>query len=188
MIQYKAYYDHAIVKNLSGNYIGKVINIKNNYMGLPVTRIGKDAFSSAAVESVILPKTITRISNRAFVSSDLIYITIPETTKTICAKAFRWCYYLKNVSMPKRMNTIEEYSFSKCQSLESIKLPSSVTIGDNAFSECSSLSAIDIPDTFISIGAYCFFSDDRLQNITVRFNASDDWLGVAVRIFGTYED
>ena len=54
-------------------------------------------------------------------------------------------------------NSIGEYAFYECSSLESIVIPNSVTsIGYAAFSKCSSLESIEIPNSVTNIGNHAF--------------------------------
>ena len=50
-------------------------------------------------------------------------------------------------------------SFSRCRSLTSVTIPSSVTsLGASCFEYCSSLTSITIPSSVTSLGDKCFFS------------------------------
>lgn len=59
-------------------------------------------------------------------------------------------------------------AFSRCQSLESVKLPDSVTyIGSSAFSYCSSLKFINIPDGVESIESQTFLECGSLISVDI---------------------
>ena len=63
---------------------------------------------------------------------------------------------------------IGEYTFYKCGSLKSIKLPSSVTgIGLGAFTYCSSLISVNIPSSVTDIGSDAFKNCNSLKSIYV---------------------
>lgn len=66
------------------------------------------------------------------------------------------------------ISSIGDYAFYKCNRLESVTIPDSVTsIGASAFNLCESLKNITIPDgvTYIGIGAFQYC--ESLTNITI---------------------
>ena len=63
---------------------------------------------------------------------------------------------------------IGEYTFYKCGSLKSIKLPSSVTgIGLGAFTYCSSLISVNIPSSVTRIGSSAFEGCSSLTSVNI---------------------
>ena len=81
--------------------------------------------------------------------------------------------YLPNVTSivfeeNSECESIGNYAFYLCDSLENITLPNSITsIGDSAFRGCSSLSSIEIPNAVKTIGNSAFYLCDKLTSITV---------------------
>ena len=64
--------------------------------------------------------------------------------------------YLKKITLPSSMKTIDDNAFSSASKLESVKIPNSVTkIGDSAFSGCK-LKSIKLPKNLKSIGFGAF--------------------------------
>ncbi len=129
----------------------KIITIPSLYNGQQVIYIAENGFSSALMETVIIPDTIAGMGGEAFYS----------------------CSLLKNVIFGDnpQITAIEAGLFSECESLTSITIPDRVTIiGDNAFSICSSLLSIAIPDNVISIGIEAFSGCSSLEMVT--FGAS----------------
>lgn len=64
---------------------------------------------------------------------------------------------LQSVSLPSSVTLIGNSAFDGCSSITSITIPNSVTsIGNYAFEDCSSLPSIVIPDSVTSIGQDAF--------------------------------
>ena len=89
--------------------------------------------------------TINKINNKLI--EELI---IPEYIEGLLVSkigdsAFSDCKKLKNITIPKSVNTIADYAFNDCSSLISINIPESVTyIGSTAFNGCTMLSSITV--------------------------------------------
>ena len=66
------------------------------------------------------------------------------------------------------LTALDSDAFSECVALESIVIPSSVTIiGDRAFYGCSSLKQLVLPDGVESIGLYAFSGCEALESINI---------------------
>lgn len=62
------------------------------------------------------------------------YYEIDERVEEICKEAFKGCYRLKEIVMPKKLKKIDSEAFQGCSSLTKLTLPDSVmSIGDFAF-------------------------------------------------------
>ena len=69
-------------------------------------------------------------------------IVIPDGTETIPSYMFSGLG-IKNVTLPSSVKSIEDFAFSGCGELLSIRIPSSVkTIGNSAFSGCMSVETV----------------------------------------------
>ncbi len=143
--------------------------IPDEVEGLPVTRIGSNAFErcDSAPFSLDLPKHLTMIEDDAFDKcTSLQNITIPESTSHIGENAFRKCAKLRSVEIPESVTVIRAGTFSFCSSLQEVKMPGFiVSIGDRAFMSCRELESLDIPASTTSIGVEAFRGCDRLQTI-----------------------
>ena len=65
----------------------------------------------------VIPNTIKSIAMHAFKDSSLSSIILPHELHAIFHNAFENCLYLKNIFIPKSVETIEEYAFKDSKQL-----------------------------------------------------------------------
>ena len=137
-------------------------NIKEVIIKEGVTSIGFCAFYKLPnLETVVLPSTITE------------YNSVKETENTgYMCYAFAECPLLKNLTLTEGMTAIGGRAFYNCESLDSVRIPSTLLIptnesgdhdsygrngwGLNTFEGCSSLKNITLPEGLTTIGAVAF--------------------------------
>ncbi len=86
----------------------------------------------------------------------------------IARSTFNGCTNLKTITIPDRVNSIEEDAFGECRSLIDITLPKSLKwIGRYAFQYCLGLTTVVIPDSVRSIGSGAFSYCSKLENIQI---------------------
>ncbi len=144
--------------------------------GIPVTKIGENAFSDCKnLTDITLPGSLTTIDKDAFYNcTSLKSITIPGSVETIGAGAFYRCSNLETVNILDGVTTIGDSMFSNCDSLTNITLPSTLTsIGGYAFNECFDLKHISLPDSITSIGEKAFYQCNSLTNINIPNNITE---------------
>lgn len=135
---------------------------------------------AAAVERVVVPKTVTEIEyltcspsvasfavefaegsrlatiGRAAFSHNAAMrsIELPPTVTEIGMDAFNQCG-LERIAVPEGVTRIENSTFNRCPLVEAV-LPDGVTyIGNSAFCQCP-LASFDFPEELESIGSYAF--------------------------------
>lgn len=111
--------DKGLITIVKYTGTGGTVVVPGTILGLPVTRIGKWAFSfSPKLTSICLPDGITSIGKAAF----------------------RYCINLAEVTIPNGVNIIEDDAFAGCWSLTHVTIPDTVTrIGSFVFEGCSNL-------------------------------------------------
>ena len=94
------------------NLVKREVRIPSTIEELPVTSIGKLAFSgSRSLEYVTIPEGVTSIGLRAFFGCNkLTAITIPDSVTTIQDMAFFGCSSLTSISIPQAFHSEAEAS------------------------------------------------------------------------------
>lgn len=117
------------------------------------------------LESVDIPDGVTRI--RGIVDCPLLEsITIPSSVEYI--GSIENCDALNEINISDGASSLH-FIFTNCPSLNSIKLPSSVSTGDCYFDfkNCSSLTEIEIPDGVTRINGNPFDGCSNLRRISI---------------------
>jgi uncharacterized repeat protein (TIGR02543 family) len=153
---------------------GGALTIPSTIVDLPVTIIGKNAFSPnyqgmQSITSVTIPNSVTSIGDYAFYSCyGLTSVTIPSSVTSIGENVFANCSSLTIMTIPSNVSSIGAYVFSNCSRLTSITIPNSVTsMAYGAFSGCSGLTSITFPNSVTSIGDFTFSGCSGLTSITI---------------------
>lgn len=129
----------------------ETVIVPATYKGKLVTAIAANAFASKTyIKEIVIPQTVTEIGSYAFSGSfDAIMRlenVVFEQTKLnkIGDYAFQYCFLLKNIELPRTLQSIGNGAFNNCLSLEEIFIPQNVSyIGAYAFTNCGSLKKID---------------------------------------------
>ncbi len=113
------------------------------------------------VSSAKLRRRLQRIGKEAFkFCYSLVEIDIPKGITSIEPMAFEGCVNLVKVTLPSTLRTIGARAFFDCQALESLVIPDGVKeIGDSAFEGCQKLEDVHLPASIKSIGEKAFGLD-----------------------------
>lgn len=132
-----------------------------------VVGVGKEAFASSQVTSVILPTSATAIADGAFKDSKLADINITDNVKSIGKYAFMNCP-LANIAFPTSISSVAEGAYSGT-AITSLNIPAYVTsIADDAFAGCKSLQFVTLHKDIKTYGTEVFASCDALESVTVN--------------------
>ena len=171
--------DDGYMESVSGNYVTSNTNSEYTCQG------GYGFVVPASLKKVIVTDQET-VVDKAFINCDLIEEIVYEKTITaIGLNAFENCAKIK--AMPDyELSELSKGAFKGCTSLESIKIPSSLTIiGEYTFYGCAGLKSITIPNTVTEIRYGAFGKCDSLEEITVPFIGKNNAPTEArLRVFG----
>lgn len=167
-------YDYAVITDCDESAIS--IEIPSEIKGLPVTRIGANAFYGCEnLTSISIPDTVTVIEYGAFISTGLTEIKFPDNLVEIGDSAFN-SSKLENIKIPNTVKNIGDSAFCSSKSLKNIELGENVeSIGSSAFEMCDALSEITIPDSVKSIGMNAFISTPLMDNQS-GIKYADTWV------------
>ena len=137
-------------------YYGEDVNvvIPDTYNDVPVTGIAEEAFAESDIQTVKVGGNVEIIEQAAFYQASLLReVYLPASLKILSEDswldgAFSGCVSLEEVTFEKgcALEEIGCFAFYRCESLEKINVPSTVThIGTGAFNRCSSLKELTIP-------------------------------------------
>eukprot|EP00980_Cylindrotheca_fusiformis_P012505 scaffold3073_cov66-Cylindrotheca_fusiformis.AAC.20 len=127
-------------------------------------------------EVVVFPENaILQIDNGAFLGcASLRKVVFCSVSTKLGEAAFANCRGLLSVELPEKgFQVIESDLFSACESLTTVKIPSSVIkIGEDAFYRCRSLTSIDFPIGLVEIGVGCFHGCLSLETLRIPSTVS----------------
>ena len=165
------------ITNCSQEPEGELV-VPSEIQGLPVTTIGESAFTrlNRLLTSVILPETLTTIKQGAFTRSIFLRsITIPDSVHTIESLAFLSCG-VRSMRLPSSLRVIEEMAFYDAR-LESVVIPEGVvSIGHRAFADCPFLESVTIPSSVTTIVGEAFWRSS-LASVTIPGTVTEIGVG-----------
>lgn len=95
-------------------------------------------------------------------------VVVPKEVNSVGANSFSFCHGLEKVQLQEGLTKIEAAAFYECKTLVEITIPKSVKyIGNQAFRFCESLLNINLPDGITSISESTFASCKSLTSIVI---------------------
>ncbi|MGF7010667.1 hypothetical protein M2146_001191 [Lachnospiraceae bacterium PF1-22] len=135
--------------------------------GAPDILIDKDMVVDGIVDASTGRKERINIKN-VTVPSHIIYENKIRTVAGINFEGFSYSakQTVQSIKLPSTLKYIGDFAFYECSHLKKVELPKGlIRIGGNAFSNCHNLKSISIPRTVTSIGQYAFKGCKNIQNV-----------------------
>lgn len=127
--------------------------------------------NNTILRSIELGEEIVAIKDYTFYNFDNVEsVALHNKIESIGVEAFKDCSKISTIAIPSSVLTISNSAFADCVGLTTLTLESVETIGDYAFSGCSSIQEIILPDTVTTLGTYAFYGCSQLQGVTLSKN------------------
>ena len=145
----------AIPKNMARH----ATSLKKLILPSSLKSISDTAFRYAGVSGeVVIPEGCTTIAQYAFANTNIETVYIPSTITTMGNYVFTECHSLANVY--SKSTKISDFMCYKCESLTTVILENTKTIGKNAFNNpdngITNISTLVLPEGLTSVGDYAF--------------------------------
>lgn len=123
---------------------GKWLELPSKIQGVPVTRIGNEAFSykgsSSYKNGLWIPDCVKEIGHGAFYNSEFYAIHLPEGLEEIpgAYDGYEGCFYsceAVSINIPSSVKWIGDGAFQYC-SVEEVSIPAGCIIGKAALASC----------------------------------------------------
>ena len=139
------------------------------YRGLPVTRIGDQAFRNKnTLTSVVIGANVREIGEQAFSGCSLLKsVQFGEGLLSIGAQAFQSCRAIDSaITLPGSLVSIGDQAFEYCRLLPAVTFGGKVAqIGASAFEGCEKLTELTLPDSVTSLGTAAFAACTALETV-----------------------
>ncbi|CAK9000848.1 Putative surface protein bspA-like (TvBspA-like-625) [Durusdinium trenchii] len=113
-----------------------------------VAFLGAGAFAGCSLVSLRVPSSVMRMERDVFRGMNSLKSVLweePSQVSSLPPAAFHSCHALCHVTLPPSITELQIGAFKGCSSLETIALPSVITLGAEAFDGCRALRALGAP-------------------------------------------
>lgn len=112
-----------------------------------------------------------------FGNASIKEIVVPKGVQTIHNYAFEGCSGLEAVSIPDSVKTLCEGAFADCVSLKTVTMDpiGMSTIGNSAFKGCKALVSLNLPVSVTDIGASAFENCEKLTTVNIPNDIALGW-------------
>lgn len=178
--------DEMIVDSTADNPLCYVPS-SNNDGTLMVTwhrdgRLGADGYTYSG--KIVIPEEITYggktykvtgIDTWAFALSPISSVTIPETISYIGEESFTRCTSLKSITLPSSITMIPNGTFAGSKLSSFIFNDAVTSVGRKAFLNCSSLTSVEFDNnsSLMKLDEYSFYGCSKLQKVTLPAGVSE---------------
>lgn len=192
-LDYTFTYDDTLDGYLITGYTGTDTKpqLPDTYNRKTVVGVGESAFSgNSTIVEIDIPDSYVVLQSYAFKKCEnLEKLTIGASVTDVMYDAFSgstnfktliidssdvtfYEYSLTTVTMGEAVETISDYAFSGCSSIEEIVLGSEVTVlGDMVFDGCTSLKSLTVNSAY-AVGSFCF-GDVALDTLIIGDDATE---------------
>ena len=119
---------------------------------------------------ILIGKVINALKNLSYRKPNILVTLDLSAVTGWTDLSFSSCENLAGIVLPTSVTSISDSAFSGCYRLTSVTIPSSVTsIGDSAFRGCTKLASVTIPSSVTSVG-YTAFID--CKNLSVNYTGT----------------
>lgn len=163
-----------------GSFKGNDLIFPESINGIPVTHIGREAFTHCKkITSIYIPEGITDIESEAFQEcTKLTSVVIPNSAVNLGSAIFRNCSNLTAITLPANIDEITAQLLLGCDAMTELVIPEGVTkISFRAFGECINLKTVVIPVSVTEIGESVFCFCDQLQDVIFQGTQSQ-WMAI----------
>lgn len=135
---------NGIITLVGYNADDEIVVVPDEFDGVPVTVIGKEAFASKGLKEIVFPKHLELIEASAFYTcSNLKFVKFPDNFKELKKNAFENCNGLEEIEFPTSMEKVPTHTFILCPNLQKVTVNSVNTkIAPTAFGEGKSLTDV----------------------------------------------
>ena len=141
-----------------------------------VVSIGERAFSGCHVSAMALPNSVDSIADDAFAAAEFISFNMGEGVRHIGKEAFRACWHLTELTIPRSVRHIGNDAFSGCQALQTVHFDAdscavtgSVFFGfdHSAFRDCDALHTLTLGDSVRYLPEYMFYNLAGVETVSL---------------------